>query len=450
MTIAPRSAGEAPGPRALPRVGNLPSFLRDKLGFLSRCAAKYGDVVRLEIGARTYLVTNPDDVRHVLLSNVDNYAKSPRLTGVRARRFFGNGIATAAGAEHLRMRRMLQPIFHHDVIQRFAELIIRTGAEMLAAWGDRSVVELRAEMLTLTQRINLRMLLGEDSEAEIARFARGVTVRRQYQEYLLGSVFPFPEYVPNRTTRAYRRASRDIDDILATAVERRRHATAGPGDVLSMLVNARYDDGSAMPDRLIRDEARTLSIAGYETLAEALTWAWYLLATAPDAADRIAAEATAVSNGGLEEAADVSRLTYTRMVLAEAMRLYPPSWIFVRVARKPDVLASGIRVPAGAKIYLCPWITHRDPRFFEDPTRFEPLRFTEAAIRARPRLSYFPFGAGRRLCIGEDLTWMEGVLLLAQMARRFRVTLVPGQAIVPDPNVTLRARHGLRVRVSPR
>jgi cytochrome P450 len=135
------------------------------------------------------------------------------------------------------------------------------------------------------------------------------------------------------------------------------------------------------------------------------------------------------------------------MVLAEAMRLYPPSWIFVRVAQEADVLASGVRVPAGAKIYVCPWLTHRDPRFFPDPARFDPMRFTEAAVRERPRLAYIPFGAGRRLCIGEELAWMEGVLVLAQVAAAARIEVVPGQAVVPEPNVTLRARPGIRVRV---
>jgi cytochrome P450 len=434
-------------PRTVPRVGHLPAFLRDKLGFLSQAAAQCGDVVRLELGTPTYLLSHPDDIRHVLLSKFDNYAKTPRIVGRRARRFFGDGVTTASGAEHLRLRRVLQPLFHRSVIERFADTIADITVRTIAGWSAERELDIRNEMLDLTQAIIVRALLARESDAERAKFARAIGIRRRYQEYLLGSVFPFPEWLPSRIGRAYRRASRQIDATVTTGVARRRAHDEEPRDLLALLVHARYEDGGGMPDRLIRDEVRTVSIGGYETLAEALSWTWYLLGSSPDVAARLAEEASAVGNGRPLGAADVPKLTYTRMVLAEAMRLYPPSWIFVRVAQEADVLASGVRVPAGAKIYVCPWVTHRDPRFFPDPARFDPMRFTEAAVRERPRLAYIPFGAGRRLCIGEELAWMEGVLVLAQVAAAARIEVVPGQAVVPEPNVTLRARPGIRVRV---
>lgn len=228
---------EAPGPRGVPRVGSLRGFLRDKLGFLSSCAAQYGDVVKLEIGVRTYLVSSPEDIRHVLVANSDNYAKTPRVVGARARRFFGDGVVTASGAQHLRTRRMLQPLFHESVVSRFAAEMIRATDDMLARWRDAVEVDVHAEMLALTQRIIVRLLLGEESEDDLTRFTRAISVRRRYQEYLLGSVFPFPEYVPNALSRAHRRASRDIDAIIEAGVARRRgRADAQPGDLLSMLV----------------------------------------------------------------------------------------------------------------------------------------------------------------------------------------------------------------------
>ncbi len=426
----------------------MPAFLRDKLGFLSRCAEQYGDVVRLEIAGPTYLLTDADDVGHVLVGNADNYAKSPRVAGRRARRFFGEGVVTSRGQVHLRARRTLQPAFHWNVIQRFATLMIDEAERQLAPWQDGAEVDIHAEMLTLTQRIMMRALLGEESEAEVARFSRAVADRRGYQEHLLNSVFPLPEYVPNRTTRAYRRARTEIDTILRSAVRLRRSRTVS-GDLLSMLVQLQGEDGTGLSDSLILDEARTLAIAGYETVAEALTWTWHLLALSREPHDRLVSEVDGVGDGPLG-AQDVPRLPYARMVFAEAMRLYPPSWIFVRIAERSDVLPGGVYVPAGAKMYLCPFLTHRSPRYFPDPERFDPERFTEALIRSRPRLAYFPFGAGRRLCLGEEFAWMEGVLLLAHIARRFRLTHVPGQTIVPDPNVTLRPRNGIRMRLGRR
>ena len=449
-TTAALDGVEAPGPPGLPRIGHLRAFLRDKLGFLSHCATTYGDVVRLEIGARTYLVSHPEDVKHILLSNCDNYAKTSRIAGRRARRFFGDGVVTAGGQAHLRQRRALQPVFHRAAIEPFAALMVQGAEAMLARWRDGIEIDLNAEILELTQRIMMRALLGSESERDVARFARAISQRRRYQEYLLGRIFPIPESVPTRLNRVYRHASREIDAIIDAAVRRRRRAAPGPGDMLSMLVHVRYDDGSRMSDRQIRDEARTLAIAGYETLAEALCWTWYALATSPVAEAKVAEEVSALAVERGPGVADLPRLAYCRMALAEGMRLYPPTWIFVRVARTGDVLPSGVRVPAGAKVYLCQWVIHRNPRYYPDPQRFDPERFSAVAMPSRPRFSYIPFGGGRRLCIGEEFAWLEGVLLLACVARRFRLALVPGQVIEPDPNVTLRPKRGIWMRLHAR
>ncbi|HEX2500140.1 MAG TPA: cytochrome P450 [Methylomirabilota bacterium] len=445
----PAAAGgvEAPGPPGLPRVGHLRAFLRDKLGFLAASAATYGDVVRLELGAPTYLVSHPDDLRYILLSNSDNYAKTHRIVGRRGRRFFGDGIVTVGGLAHQRQRRLLQPAFHKDAIEPFAALMVREAETRLARWRDGAEVDLNADILDLTQRIMMRVLLSRESEAEVARFARAINQRRRHQEYLLGRVFPIPDAVPTRSNRAYRRASREIDAIIAGAVRRRRDAGPEPGDMLSMLVHARYDDGSGMSDRQIRDEARTLAIGGYETLAEALCWTWYALAMSPAAEATMAVEAAALPADRPPGVADLPRLGYCRMALAEGMRLYPPTWIFVRVAQSSDVLPSGVRVPAGAKVYVSQWVIHRNPRYYPDPQRFDPERFRPDARSARPRFVYIPFGGGRRLCIGEEFAWLEGVLLLACVARRFRLDLMPGQVIEPDPNVTLRPKRGIRMRL---
>lgn len=445
----PTGGADAPGPPPLPLVGHAPAFVRDKLGFLSRCAAEYGDVVKLDIGGRTYLVTHPDDVKHVLVSASDNYEKTPRLTGTRGRRFFGSGVVTAMGAAHLRQRRMLQPVFHHTVISRFATLVAESANTMIAGWADGAEIDVHDAMLDVTQRITARALLGEEPEAEIDQFRAAVSVRRRYQEYLLASILPFADRLPARPQREYAHARRAMDAIIGSAIERRRAASAPSGDLLSMLVHARYDDGSGMTDEQIRDEVYTLSIAGYETIAEGLTWSWYLLSEGVEAETMLAAEArdAARAHDALGPT-DVTTLPYTRMVLAEAMRLYPPTWMFVRVAQHDDVLPSGVLIAAGSKIYLSQWVMHRNPRWFPEPERFDPRRFTSDAIKTRPRLSYLPFGAGRRLCIGEEFAWMQGVLILAAVARRFRLARSAGQDVVPEPNVTLRPAGGLRMRLA--
>ena len=442
---------EAPGPPALPLVGHAPAFLRDKLGFLARCAAEYGDVVRLDIGGRTFLLTSPDDVKHVLVSHSDNYEKTPRLTGARGRRFFGSGLVTAIGAEHLRTRRMLQPVFHHHVVERFAAVIADEARAMLGGWADGAVIDVHAAMLDVTQRITARALLGEEADAVLDRLRAAVSTRRRYQEHLLGSTIPFVDRLPTRARRAYALAHAEIASIVTAGIARRRGAATPSGDLLSMLVHARYDDGQGMSDEQIGDEVRTLSLAGYETVAEALTWAWYLLAGSAHAEARVAAEVDAVAtrDDALDAAAPAT-LPWCRMVIAESMRLYPPTWLFVRVAQRDDVLPSGVAVAAGSKIYLSQWVMHRHPRWFPEPDRFDPQRFSADAVAARPRFTYLPFGAGRRLCIGEEFAWMQGVSILGHVARRFRLTLAPGQSVVPEPNVTLRPRGALLMRLAAR
>jgi cytochrome P450 len=446
--MTPLARVRAPGPPALPYVGHVPAFLHDRLGFLSRCAARYGDVVRLEIGGRTYLVSGPDDIKHVLVSNSANYEKTARLTGTRGRAFFGDGLVTARGQMHLRQRRMMQPAFHHAVIDRFGDVVASAAEQMLARWGDDVVVDIHHEMLDVTQRITARALFGSEPTSQLDRFREAVSIRRRYQEYLIGSVLPLSvaDRLPTRLRREQEHAHLEIDAIVDAAIRTRRASAPPSVDLLSMLVHARHDDGPGMSDVQIRDEVRTLALAGYETIAEALTWTWYLLGESASAEAAVAEEVADLSSDGPRGISTIASLPYCRMVLAEAMRLYPPTWLFVRVAQDEDVLPSGVSIGAGSKIYLSQWVIHRNPRYFPDPERFDPQRFTDDAIRARPRFTYLPFGAGRRLCIGEDFAWMQGVLIMASVARRYHLRLLPGQVVVPQPNVTLRPRHGIRMR----
>jgi cytochrome P450 len=437
-----------PGPRGLPLAGNALSFLHDKLGFLSRSAAKYGEVVRLQLGGPTYLLSNPADIRHVLVANADNYEKTPRLIGPRAKRFFGIGVVTLTGAEHVRQRRLLHPAYHDEVMAHFGSCVASEMDGMMKTWPSHGLLDVNREMLGVTQRIITRVLFGDGSPSDNIAFERAIAIRRRYQEYLLENISPISQNWPTIRNRRHARADSEIDSITRNALLERRKRPAS--DMLGMLAHAAYDDGSGMTDEQICDEVRTIAVGGYETLAEALTWLWYLLAQHPDAMDRVIAEIDSVSPSHDPSASDTARLVYCRMVLSEAMRLYPAAWLLVRVAKGADVLPSGARIPETSRIYVSQWVSHRNPRYFPEPDRFDPERFNAQSIRARPRLAYFPFGAGRRRCIGEDIAWTEGLMIIASIARRFRFTLSPDSAAVPRPSVTLRPRGGLEMIVSAR
>lgn len=436
------------GPAGYPLVGNLPEFLYDKLGFLSRCAATYGDVIKLRIGEPTFLLNNPDDIKHVLVLNPDNYGKSPRMTSARGKKLSGAGLLTSVGPEHLRQRRMMQPVFYRKTVESFSRIITEGVGEMLARWAEGMELNLGREMMGLVQRNIVKTLLGADTDKDMPALLDAITIRRLYMEHVFFS--PFPEWVPSRIGWRYRQAMQCIDTIVTRAIRARRAYPTDARDLLSLLLCAKYDDGTAMTDQQVRDEVVTLLVTGYETIGEALTWTSYLLSQHPAIAAKFFAEVDEVIGGRLPSVEDLPKLPYLGMVLAESMRLYPPTWLFVRIAQAEDTLPSGATIPAGSKIYLCQYVTHRHPRYFQNPERFDPERFTETAKKDRPQFAYFPFGGGARVCIGEHFAKMEATLVLASIAQRFRLSLVQGQTIVPEPKMTLRPRNGIRMRVEQR
>jgi cytochrome P450 len=450
MAVVEKKGVIPSGPPGYPILGDLPDFLRDKLGFLSRCADQYGDVVKLKIGEPTYLLLSPEDIEHVLVKNYRNYEKSPRLTSRKGRQLSGEGLLTTYAAEHLRQKRMMQPHFYHKSIRAFANIIIGTTEQMLAEWRDGAKLNIAEEMMNLAQRVILKSLFSGETEEDIDKLAKIITIRRKYFGYVFLSPFPFPEYLPTYANREYRGTIKQIDEFIYSSISARRATVTPPQDLLTMLMSAQYEDGSTITDKQAHDEALTISITGYETIGEALAWTWYLLSEHPLVESKLFMELNEVLGGRMPAIDDAPMLRYTEMILYESMRLYPPTWIFVRMAQEADVLPSGATIPLGSKIYLCQYIVHRSPRFFSKPEKFDPERFSEAARRERPKFAYFPFGGGPRLCIGEPFAMMECVLILACIARRFQLTLLPGQKIVPEPGITLRPKNGIIMRLKQR
>ena len=438
------------GPPGYPLLGHLPDFLRDKLGFLSRCAAQYGDVVKLKIGKPTFLLNNPEDIKHVLVTNPENYDKTPRLTSARGKRLSGEGLLTSLGSAHLRQRRMLQPVFYRKIIEPYAETILRSTEDMLAEWRSHTELDIAQGMMKLAQEIMIRTVFGSDFKDSLGELAEAISTRRRYMEYIFFSLFPFPECLPTRIVREYRRAIKQIDGTIDRSIQARRTSGNVSNDMLSMLMGARYEDGTPMNDKQVRDEARTLLITGHETIGTALAWTWYLLAQHPETETTLLAELHEVLDGRRPGVEDLPKLRYAAMVLAESMRLYPPTWIFIRMARQEDSLPSGMTIPAGSKLYLSQYVIHRNPHYWPNPEHFDPDRFSETAKQNRPQFAYFPFGGGPRVCIGETFAKIESLLVLATIAQRFKLALVPGQSIAPEPRMILWPKNGILMRLNQR
>ena len=422
-----------------PLLGHLPSFLSDKLGFLMEATKKHRDVVQLRIGKKTFLLNNAEDIKYVLAGNAKNYEKTPRLTSPRGRKFSGKGLLTTFNSEHLRQRRMLQPAFHHKAIAKFANIAVEVTQKKINKWQVEQKINIAEEMMSLAQQVVLMALFGDDIKGRLKEISEAISLRRSYTSYIFGSLFPFPEYLPLRINFRYRKAIRLIDGFIFKAIKKRRNSEIPSPDLLTMLMQQQYNDGNVMTDQQVRDEAIIICITGYETIGEALTWAIYNLSQHEDVQKKLNTEINSVLNEQLPTIKELPKLIYTEMVVAEAMRLYPPTWIFIRMANETDQLPSGTKIPAGSKIYLCPYVVHRNPKYFPNPERYDPHRFLSAIKKERPKFAYFPFGGGPRLCIGEPFAKMEYTLVLACIAQKYKLSLVPGQKIVPHPGITLRA-----------
>lgn len=439
-----------PGPRGGLLLGNLPEIRRDPLTFLSRIAAEYGEVVRVRLGPlNAFVLNHPDDIEQVLNAEPHRFIKGRTLR--RARHLFGNGLLTSDGAHHTRQRRLVQPAFHRARLNSYAGIMTRAAAAQRDTWRDGDAIDMAAEMSALTLAITARVVFGDDGPDVAAEIAEALHIVSSHFE---PAVLPFAalDLLPLPHVRRFRVAKHTVDRVLYDAIARRRRDGHERDDVLSLLMAARDEDGGApMSDEELRDELVTLLLASHETTANALAWTWYLLAVHSSAAEVMHAEIDAVLGAGrLPAAADLQNLAFTRMVLSESMRLYPPAWLIARVAlEQHDV--RGYTIPRGAIVVLSPWVTHRNTLYFPDPDRFDPDRWRPGRQHARPRFAYFPFGGGSRGCMGEAFAWMEGVLLLSAIAQRWRCRFVDGSRHpTMHPGLTLTPGDGVRVRVEQR
>jgi cytochrome P450 len=439
--VGPTTAKRAPGPSGWLALHHLIAFHRDPLAFLTRLAQVHGDVVRFRLGPyAVYLVNHPDHVHDVLVRQSALFHKSRGLE--MARRLVGDGLLTSEDELHRRQRRLVQPAFHRQQIDGYTRTLVAWGVRACAGWRVGETLDVDEEMRRITRAVIVEMLLGLDVATEGREVGALLQDAMRWLDRITGPFGGLLARLPLPSNRRFRGVCRRLDVVLGRSIDERRAPGGKRGDLLSLLVAARDEQGSGMSDRQLRDEALTLFVAGHETIANALTWTWHLLSRHPDVEARFHDEVDAVLSGPAPRAEDVARLRYTEMVLAESMRLYPPAWLIGRRALV-DCEVGGFLVAAGAIVLVSPWVTHRDPRFHPSPLAFDPERWTAAGRSDRPRLTYLPFGAGPRVCIGEELAWTEGVLLLATIGRRWRLRPAPGARIATRAGVTLRPRHGM-------
>ncbi len=425
--------------------GHLRAFWRDRTGYLTR-QAELGDVSFLKMGPQpVFFINHPDLVRDVLVVNAHKFIKGRALQ--RSKVMLGNGLLTNEGPDHLRQRRMIQPAFHRARIADYARSMVTYADEMSDSWHDGDVYDIDQEMMHLTLRIVGKTLFNAEVGYDADRIGQAMTTLVELFNFLLLPFSEWLEKLPFPQSIRFKRARRTLDEIVYGIINERRRSGEDEGDLLSMLLLAQdEDDGSAMTDEQVRDEALTLFLAGHETTANALTWTWYLLSQNPEKETKFHAEIDAVLDGRVPTMDDIPSLTYTESVLAESMRLYPPAWAIGRNTVETHEF-NGFTAIAGTLILSSPFVMHRDARFWDEPLSFNPERWESQCVKeAGQRNIYFPFGGGVRRCIGESFAWAEGILLLATLARKWKLSLVPGQQIEMKPMITLRPKYGMRMK----
>ncbi len=441
----PESIVRPPGPKGRHFLHSPLLSGEGPLILLPRMTARYGDVAFWRfLHVSTYFFAHPDDIESVLVTRYRSFTKG---MGTRANpELFGNGLLTSEGDFWLRQRRLSQPAFHRTRVTAYADIMAREAAGMLDTWRDGQQLDIHREMMQTTLSIATRTLFGVDLGPKMPVVAAAMDAFVRQNAGL--SVWRLFLKLPTPRRMRFLRGVRQLDEIVYGIIRERRSSGIGE-DLLSDFLRAQDIDGSSMTDQQLRDEVMTMLLAGHETTALALSWAWFLLATHPAEQTKLHHELDRVLAGRLPTAADVPQLTFTNRVVRETLRLYPPAWVLSRRAAE-DVQIGAYTVPAGSNVLVSPWVTHRDARFFPNPLAFEPERWTPEFEQSLPKFAYFPFGGGPRVCIGNQFALMEAAILLAAVAQRFEVAMVSGATVEPMPGITLRPAHGVHVRLRQR
>ncbi|HET8890331.1 MAG TPA: cytochrome P450 [Candidatus Angelobacter sp.] len=439
---------KAPGPPSLQFFLDLPKFRRDPLGGFFQATLSYGDVVRYRGVWVSHQLSHPDHIQHVLQGNFANYRKGRGYKILKLS--LGEGLLTSEGALWQRQRKMTQPSFQGQQVASFVGTMAENTLAMLRRWEgnaqQNAAFDVVPDFMRLTLNIAAQVLFTTNLEADAESIRRTLDIGRDYSVDRAWSIFPPPLSIPTRRNREYRSALANIHGIIDRIIAGRRREPGRISDLLTMLMEARDESGAAMSDKQLRDEVITLLTAGHETTTLALAWTCFLIGTRPEVVERMTTEA-AFLNGRTPAYEDLMKLRYSRMVVEESMRLYPPVWTLARTAVNEDEIG-GYPIPAGSEILIFPYITQRHPKWWQDPDVFRPERFAPENSAARPRYAYLPFGAGPRTCIGLNFAMTEILVALTLILQRFQIKLAIDPATVrADPSVTLQPRPGVPVRL---
>jgi cytochrome P450 len=440
-----------PGPKGHFIFGNLPEYKTDPLGFLTKCAGEYadGDVIYLRLPYPAYLLTNPTDIQEVM-SNINRFAKSRQeLRSVRP--VLGNGLVTSEGGFWHRQRQLVQPAFHRERIAAYGNIFTTYTDQLLSMWQDGEIRDIYKEMENLSMKIVGKTLFDTDVATETKQVQELMVTAMEHfdlrSRHLLLSLLP--ESFPTPENLRFRKALHQLDDIIYNIIQRHRAGGEDKGDLLSMLLQARYEDDSQMSDQQLRDEVVTLFLAGHDTTSFTLSWSLLLLSQHFEVQAKLIEQVDAVLGGRTPTVADVQQLDYTEWVLRETMRLFPPVWIRVRTALQ-DCEFGGYHLPSGSSILVSQWVMQRSPRYFNNPEAFNPDRWANNLAKKLPTYAYFPFSGGPRVCIGQGFAMLEMVLILTRILQKFQVTLAPGYSAKLWPSFSFRPRNGVQLQLTKR
>ena len=440
--LAPMPAGDDP------ILGHMRGAVDDPLRSFLRWREEVGDIARARLGGIVvHMISSPALVREVLKDRHREFVKP--IQGRRnLSRILGNGLLVSEGEFWLRQRRIMQPAFHKKRISGFGERMVQAAEDLGDEWATRDEpFDVSHDMMRITLRIVQETLLGTTASSDADQVGESVSYVISAMNQRFRRVVMPPENWPTPANRRFAKHREVLDAAVGSIIRARRASPERGDDLLSMLLDSVDEEtGESMTDEQLRDEVMTIFLAGHETTANALSWTFYLLGKHPEVARRLREELSEVLGGRTPTTEDYPNLKYTRMVFCESMRLYPPAWIMARAPRE-DVELGGYTIEAGSRIFIPPWVVHRNPNVWPDPEGFDPERFRDP--KAIDPFAFFPFGGGRRMCIGQGFAMLEGVLLLASLTQRFRLELVPGHPVEPEALVTLRPKHGVKVIARP-
>lgn len=438
-----------PGSKGRFLVGVLPEYSRDPLEFLTRCAQEYGDAVTLYGFRKAYLFSHPAAIEEILVTQQQHMHKD-RLFGIVSK-VLGNGLVVSEGAFWRKQRHLIQPTFHRDRIEAYGKIMIDQAQALRSVWQTSEVRDLHQDMMALTMKVAAQAFFGTEMAETIDQIEHAMLIVQQQFDLRTRNLlfYLLPDPIPTPNNLRYRHAVQQLDELVYGLIDQRRKSNGHRNDLLSILLSLQDEDVDRMSSQQVRDEVMTFFLAGHETTALALTWAWILLAQHPDVETQLVSELQTVLNGRLPSPADLPHLQYSDWIIREAMRLYPPIWAMGRSVIS-DCEIGGYPIAAGSNVVVSQYIVHRDPRWFDKPEIFKPDRWANDLAKRLPPFAYFPFGGGSRICIGRAFAMMEAVLVLATLAQQFHPELISDQPPEPWPAFTLRPKHSIKVRLQQR